>query len=75
MAVMAVLLLTLRNQLGHIYTDDPEVGYWMSVIAPLTALFQVGAFVVCFGLNMLTEVSTFTSSCADWTHDTESLPA
>ncbi|MEW5310402.1 MAG: hypothetical protein WDW38_002203 [Sanguina aurantia] len=41
MAVMAVLLLTLRNQLGHIYTDDPEVGYWMSVIAPLTALFQV----------------------------------
>ncbi|MEW5307133.1 MAG: hypothetical protein WDW36_009548 [Sanguina aurantia] len=41
MAVMGVLLLALRNQLGLLYTDDPEVRHWMSVIAPMAALFQM----------------------------------
>lgn len=57
MAVTGVLLLTLRNQLAYIYTDDPEVGYWMSVIAPIAALFQVSAGDSRSELKLVTKVS------------------
>ncbi|MEW5310404.1 MAG: hypothetical protein WDW38_002204 [Sanguina aurantia] len=41
MCCMGLLLFTLRNQLGYLYTEDEGIRYWMSVIAPIAALFQI----------------------------------
>ncbi|MEW5307129.1 MAG: hypothetical protein WDW36_009545 [Sanguina aurantia] len=41
MGAMGLVILLTRNQLAYLYTDDPEVRYWMSVIAPMAALFQL----------------------------------
>lgn len=43
MCVAGVLLLTLRSQLGLIFTQDPDIQHLMYAIAPIAALFQVCA--------------------------------